>query len=64
MIYREIAKRLTNDGWIVVRSCGSHYTYKKEGYREIITIPDHGNKDISIGVIKNAERVSGLTLRG
>ena len=63
MTFREIEKCITKDGWVLVRILGSHYQYKKISYCMTAVIPNHGNKDISIGVIKNLEKITGLPIR-
>jgi len=58
---RELICRLEEDGWVEVSRSGSHRTFAKEGVREIITIP-HPRKDSSKGVIRQAQKYSGLKL--
>jgi predicted RNA binding protein YcfA (HicA-like mRNA interferase family) len=63
MSFRQIERIVTKDNWVLVRVLGSHYQYKKAGRSELVVIPNHGSKDISIGVIKNLEKITGLSLR-
>ena len=63
MNFKKIEKKLTSNGWSLVRICGSHYQYKKANIAKTVVIPNHGSKDISIGVLKNLEKTTGLTLR-
>lgn len=63
MNFKKIEKIILADGWVLVRVCGSHYQFKKPGVEKNVVIPNHGNKDISIGVLKNLEKVTGLSLR-
>ncbi|MBQ9372899.1 MAG: type II toxin-antitoxin system HicA family toxin [Thermoguttaceae bacterium] len=49
------------DGWEIQWQCGSHVQFKKPGQGRI-TVPDHGNRDLSLDVLKDAERRSGLEL--
>ncbi len=63
MSFRQIEKVITKDGWKLVRVMGSHYQYKKQNYDHTAVIPNHGSKDVSIGVIKNLEKITGLPLR-
>lgn len=58
---KELIKRLEADGWKKARQDGSHVTLTKEGVREIITIPDP-RKDSSKGIIRQAQKISGLKL--
>jgi len=64
MTYRQVVKILRKNGWVFVRSSdGSHVQYKKAGCAYLASIPDHGSKDLSIGVIKSLENGTGLSLR-
>ncbi len=63
MSFRQIEKKVTKAGWVLVRVLGSHYQYRKEGCSDLVVIPNHGSKDLSIGVLKNLERITGLSLR-
>lgn len=63
MNFKKIEKKITSDGWVLVRVCGSHYQYKKAQCAKTVVLPNHGSKDISIGVLKNLEKITGLTLR-
>ena len=59
---KEVCKVIEKDGWIFVRQRGtSHKIYKKKGVRELVTVPMHAT--VSIGVLKNIERITGLSLR-
>lgn len=61
--FRQIEKKLIADGWYLVRICGSHYQYKHPTISKTLTVPNHGKKDISIGVVCNLEKATGLSLR-
>ena len=63
MDFRHIEKLITADNWKLVRIAGSHYQYKKADVPYTVTLPNHGSKDISIGVIKNLEKITGLPFR-
>ena len=63
MTFREIEKVLKESGYCLVRTCGSHYQYRKTGVSYNIVIPNHGSKDITIGVLKDLEKKTGLSLR-
>ena len=62
MIFRKIDKILTADGWCSVSVLGSHHRYHKIGMKPI-TVPDHNGQDLTIGVLKDIERKTGLSLR-
>jgi predicted RNA binding protein YcfA (HicA-like mRNA interferase family) len=63
MTFRNIEKILKADNWVLTRVCGSHYQYRKVGVPYPIVIPNHNGKDLTIGVIKDLEKKTGLTLR-
>lgn len=63
MTFREIDKILKADDYVLVRITGSHYQYRKAGAPYTIVVPNHNGKDISIGVLKNLEKKTGLSLR-
>lgn len=57
---KELIKLLENNGWRVVRQKGSHIQLKNDAVVELITIPDHGNKEVSIGVYNRVMKIAGL----
>ncbi len=63
MTFREIEKILKTDDWILIRVHGSHYQYRKVGISHTLIIPNHNGKDLSIGVVKDLEKKTGLSLR-
>lgn len=63
MTFRNIEKQLNANGWILVRVCGSHHQYRKVGCPQAVVIPYHGGQDLSIGVVKDLEKKTGLSLR-
>ena len=63
MTFRDVEKKIKKNDWVLVRVLGSHYQYKNIHYSMTVVIPNHGSKDLSIGVIKNLEKITGLSLR-
>ena len=61
MVFRDVAKLLRKNGWELARINGSHHQYKHTGNPYVATVPNHGNKDIIIGVIKSLEKGTGLS---
>lgn len=59
MTYFEIDKILTADGWCFIGTVGSHCCYLKND-TGFISIPDDS---LTISVIKDIERKTGLSLR-
>ena len=62
MVFRKIEKIIVADGWNLIRINGSHYLYKKAGCDSVLVISNHNGKDLSIGVVKNLEKMTGLSL--
>ena len=52
---------LQHRGWRLKRISGSHHIFTKEGHRERIVIPVHGNQPLKIGLLKNQMKIAGLT---
>ncbi|POU76083.1 hypothetical protein C3370_03770 [Leclercia sp. LSNIH7] len=57
----ELMNILMADGWVKQRQNGSHVTLSKPGVTKNITVP-HPRKDASKGVIRQAQRTSGIKL--
>ena len=62
MLYKNVVKIITKDGWQEVRCCGSHHQFRKCGNDFVVTIPNHGSKDLGIGMLRDIERKTGLSL--
>lgn len=57
---KEVLRRLTQDGWSVIRVKGYHLRHpSKPG---IVTVK-HPARDFPVGTLKSIERQSGLRLR-
>lgn len=63
MTFKKVEKILVKNGWVRVRTNGSHVQFKKEGFNFVATVPYHGSKDISIGVLLHLEKGTGLSFR-
>jgi len=63
MTFREIEKILKADNWFLIRVTGSHYQYRKAGVPNAVVIPNHNGQDLTIGIIKDLEKKTGLSLR-
>jgi predicted RNA binding protein YcfA (HicA-like mRNA interferase family) len=57
----DVIRALTNAGWVLVRVKGDHHHFKHPENPAIVTVP-HPKKDLSIGVLKSIERITGLKL--
>jgi predicted RNA binding protein YcfA (HicA-like mRNA interferase family) len=57
----EVIRLLRQDGWVLVRSRGSHQHFKHPTKPGIVTVP-HPKKDFPIGTLKSIEKQSGVRL--
>lgn len=57
---KQIVKLLLQDGWIEVRTTGSHKQFKHSIKKGTVPVPYHGNKAIPIGTTKSIFRLAGL----
>lgn len=62
MNFQQIENIITKNNWILIRTLGSHYQYQRTDCEKNVIIPNYGNKDIPMDVVKNLEKVSGLSL--
>jgi predicted RNA binding protein YcfA (HicA-like mRNA interferase family) len=58
--YRDLIKRVENDGWRFLRMNGSHGQYKHPIKPGIVTIVAKPGKDVPIGTMKNILKQAGL----
>jgi len=58
---KEFIRIIQNHGWVLKRINGSHHIFTKEGQRERIVIPVHGNQPLKIGLLKHQMKIAGLT---
>jgi predicted RNA binding protein YcfA (HicA-like mRNA interferase family) len=47
----ELIKLLESNRWYFVRQTGSHKIFKHIEHDDILSVPDHGRKDIPIGTL-------------
>ncbi len=57
---KDVIKMVKSDGWFLDRQRGSHKIFKHLTKTGIVTIPDHGNKDIPIGTLQSILKQAGL----
>lgn len=57
---RELIALIEADGWVLVRTKGSHHQFKKEGVPWLITV-SHPEKEVSRHQVADAKRKSGLS---
>lgn len=57
---KEFARLLEQHGWIRRRIEGSHHIYAKEGNRNRISVPIHGNHPLKLGLQKHLWKLAEL----
>ncbi len=60
MQVRDVIKLIEKDGWVHVRTTGSHRHYKHEIKVGIVTVPGHPSDDLAPGTLKSILRQAGL----
>jgi len=58
---KKLAKAVTQKGWVLVRTKGSHHIYVMEGRPERIVIPIHGNQPLKIGLLRSLMKIADLS---
>ena len=59
--YAQVVATLRANGFVYVRSAGSHRQFHKPDRVRIVTVPYHGrNTMIKVGVVKSIARQSGI----
>ncbi len=61
MTANELIKILENDGWYFVRQKGSHKTFKHDFKEKLVTVPDHGKKELGKGLVHSILKKAGLS---
>ena len=54
----ELHRKVKKNGWIHIRTKGSHYIYEKNG--RTYPVPYHGSKEMGKGIEKKIIREMGL----
>jgi len=57
---KDFCRLLTDKGWSLARAKGSHHIFFKDGVRERIVVPVHGNKPLKIGLLKAQMKIAGI----
>jgi predicted RNA binding protein YcfA (HicA-like mRNA interferase family) len=60
---RQVLQALKADGWVEVRSKGSHLQLKHPFKPGLVTLPMHGARDLKPGTLASIERQAGPKLR-
>jgi predicted RNA binding protein YcfA (HicA-like mRNA interferase family) len=58
---KEFIRIVQKRGWVLKRISGSHHIFTKEGQRERIVIPVHGNHPLKIGLLKHQMKIAGIS---
>ena len=57
---REIVQMLKDDGWLLVRTRGSHHQYKHPTKPGLVTIPGNRNDELAPGTLNSILKQAGL----
>ena len=57
---REIVQMLEDDGWLLVRTRGSHHQYKHPTKPGLVTIPGNRNAELAPGTLNSILKQAGL----
>ena len=60
MKVRDMLKKLTDDGWFLARTKGSHRQYKHPTKRGLVTVAGHPGDDLAPGTQNSILKQSGL----
>jgi predicted RNA binding protein YcfA (HicA-like mRNA interferase family) len=58
---KDFATAIEGKGWVLARFKGSHHIFTKEGMRERIVIPIHGNRPLKIGLLRAQMKIADLS---
>jgi predicted RNA binding protein YcfA (HicA-like mRNA interferase family) len=58
---KELASAIQGKGWVLARVKGSHHIFTKDGRRERIVIPIHGNRPPKIGLLRAQMKIAELS---
>ena len=60
MKVREIIRRLSEDGWFLKRTRGSHRQYKHPQKSGLVTVPGNMNDELAPGTLNSILKQAGL----
>jgi predicted RNA binding protein YcfA (HicA-like mRNA interferase family) len=60
MKVREVVKLLLKQGWIEMRSKGSHRHFKHPQHPLVITVPGNGGRELAPGTLNDILKKAGL----
>ncbi|MBI1756527.1 MAG: type II toxin-antitoxin system HicA family toxin [Fimbriimonas ginsengisoli] len=60
MKVRDVIRRLEADGWVHVRTSGSHRHFKHRSKPGLVTVPGHTSHEMAPGTLKSIWKQAGL----
>lgn len=60
MTPKEFTKKLEAAGWVQIRQESSHRIFRHPDFKENISLPDHGKRDIKPGTLSKLMKKAGL----
>jgi predicted RNA binding protein YcfA (HicA-like mRNA interferase family) len=60
MKVRDVLRLLTDDGWLLVRTRGSHQQFKHPTKPGLVTVAGSGNDDLASGTLNTILKQAGL----
>ncbi len=58
MSSRDVIRRLQREGWILVRTKGSHHQFRHPDRPHLVTVP-HPKRDLPIGTLRSIMKQAG-----
>lgn len=59
---KDAARAFEEAGFLYDRTEGSHFLYKKPGFRDLLSLPIHKDKDLPSGTLRALIRTSGISV--
>lgn len=59
----KIIKVLKKHGWVLSRTKGSHLHFHHPEVKQLVTLPFHGSKDLSLNILSSISKTSGILFR-
>ena len=57
---REVLRMLQDDGWLLVRTKGSHHQYAHATKRGLVTVPGNRNDELAPGTLNSILKQAGM----
>ncbi|HEY3412686.1 MAG TPA: type II toxin-antitoxin system HicA family toxin [Armatimonadota bacterium] len=59
MKVRDVLRRLNEDGWVLVRTTGSHRHFRRPNRSGIVTVSGHPSDELAPGTLRSIYRQAG-----